>query len=279
MKVITPKPRKAKKVSATLETISPPRRIAGERQQVEVQVGQRGDREDREDADHDDDHQRLCPRHDVRPQDVQARHHQQDQDREEAGPASRVVDGRAGVVPERHRHHGGDDRVDGEHHPGDDAREVPLPPPADHVLQEPACRGVASAHFRERVALQRSHHLPPGGTRSTPRAGHLAGRTQQREDPRADHRADTDERGVAHRQGPLGLVDLCRARSVSSCHGQTLPRQVERTVVARASGYDAVPTSCEPAGWDRTTLPGRGAGGAKVGHGCQGARRGGTRRS
>ena len=53
MKVMTPKPRKAKNVSATLDTMSP-NGVAGEGQEVGVDVGQRRHREHREDAEHDD---------------------------------------------------------------------------------------------------------------------------------------------------------------------------------------------------------------------------------
>ena len=70
MKVMTPKPRKAKKVSATLETMSAARGTR-ERQQVEVEVAQGRDREHDQDADHDDDHHRLGLRDGLRAEDVE----------------------------------------------------------------------------------------------------------------------------------------------------------------------------------------------------------------
>ena len=74
MNVTTPKPRKAKKVSATLDTMSRERRVAGEREEVGVEVRQGRDGEDGQDADHDDHHDGLDPGHGLRADDVQGRH-------------------------------------------------------------------------------------------------------------------------------------------------------------------------------------------------------------
>ena len=71
MKVMTPKPRNAKKVSATLDTMSPKRRVPREREQVGVEVAQGGDREHGQDADHDDDDDGLRPRDRLGAEDVE----------------------------------------------------------------------------------------------------------------------------------------------------------------------------------------------------------------
>src|SRR4029077_18370509 len=87
------------------------------------------------------------------------------------------------------------------------------------VLEQAAGRRVAGAQLRERIALQSRDG--PGDQERQPyrRARYLAGRAQEREDPRADHRPDPDEGGLTHRQVPLrgggdGSVGLVHQRHV-----------------------------------------------------------------
>ena len=89
-------------------------------------------------------------------------------------------------------------------------------PPA-HVLEESSGRRVRGAELGERVALE--HRDPTGDEERHPhrRTCNLAGRAQEREDPGADHGADTDERSLANRVVPsdrrLDLGRLSHYRS------------------------------------------------------------------
>ena len=154
VKVITPKPRNAKKVSATLDTISRERRVPRERQQVESRLA------------------KVATENTVRmpmttttttvwtlatacePTTLRRGHHEEDEHREQLDPVVVVGDRGAGVAAERHRDHRGDDRVDRQQQPRDDACEVALPPPSDDVLEQPAGRGVPRPELGEGVTLQ-----------------------------------------------------------------------------------------------------------------------------
>ena len=189
------------------------RRVARERQQVRVQVGQGRDREHREDPDHHDDHDGLCSSNDLRAQDVQRGHHEQHEDAEGLDPARVAEDRVAGVAAEGDRDHRGDDRVHREQHPREHPGEVSFAPAADDVLEEAARRGVPRPQLGEGVALE--HRDDAGEHEGDPDGGarHLPGRAQQREDAGSHHRTDPDERGVAHGQGPRrNLRRTLRAR-------------------------------------------------------------------
>ena len=67
----------------------PQRRVAGEGQQIEVDVGQRRHREHGEDADDDDDDDRLGPGDRLRADDVEQRHRHDDRTANILSPASR----------------------------------------------------------------------------------------------------------------------------------------------------------------------------------------------
>jgi hypothetical protein len=107
---------------------------------------------------------------------------------------------RGGVAPEGHRHHRRYDRVGQVGQPRGDPGEVAVTGPLRHVLQQPAGRRIPGTQLGERVTLQ--HRDEAGDEERQPhrRASHFPGRAEQREDPRAHHRPDPDERSLAHRQ-------------------------------------------------------------------------------
>ena len=138
---------------------------------------------------------RLRPGDGLRSDDVEQAHDDDDEHREALHPRGAAVgDGFARVAAERHGDHRGDDRVRRQEQPRDDAREVAVAEALADVFEQSACRREPRAELGERVALQhrddaRDHERQPDG-----RAGDLAGRAEEREDPGADHRADADER-------------------------------------------------------------------------------------
>ena len=81
-KVITPKPRKAKNVRATLGDDISQRRVAGEGQEMRVDVGQRRHREHGENTDNHVHYDRLGSGHRLRAQNVEDSHSQEDKDGE-----------------------------------------------------------------------------------------------------------------------------------------------------------------------------------------------------
>jgi hypothetical protein len=81
---------------------------------------------------------------------------------------------------------------------------------AADILQETAGRRVAGTEPRERVALQYRDRAGDQERQPHGRSGDLAGRPEQCEDPRTDHRADTDERGLADSEEPLRDLVILR---------------------------------------------------------------------
>jgi hypothetical protein len=199
--------------------------VAGEGQQVKVEVGKGGDREQREDGEHDVDDHRLGPGDGLRTDDVQQGHRQDEQHREGLDPRGAAVgEGGAGVAAERDGDHAGDDGVGGQDQPGDDAGEVAIAKSSHHVLEQTGRRGVAGAELREGVALQQGDPARDQERQPDGRAGNLAGRTEQREDPRADHGADADER---------------RRRTVSVADVEPLTAMAAGEIRTRGSGASA----------------------------------------
>jgi hypothetical protein len=133
-------------------------------------------------------------------EDVEGRHHDDDEYGEGFDPVGVVGDGGARIAAEGHRDHRSDDRVDGEEQPRDDPGEVALAPPPDDVLEESSRRGVAGTELGERVPLQDGDATRDEERDPDRRAGNFTGGAEQREDPCSHHRADPDEGRLAHRQ-------------------------------------------------------------------------------
>ena len=215
-------------------------------------------REDGEDPDDDHDDHALRISDELGPGDVHAGHDDDDQRREHLDPDGALLPGEhgTGVAAERDRHHRGHDGVRQVDQPRGDAGEVAVAESLRDVLEHAPGARVPGAEFRERVALQPRDG--PGDQERHPHRGpgHLAGRAQQREDPRAHHRPDPDERGLAHRQVLLllfrrrrsgcGLVHL-RCASIF-CHILFRPSRgvVTHSRVIPELGVQRRPTAARP---------------------------------
>ena len=122
-------------------------RVSREREQVDVHVGQGRDREHGEDADDDDDDQGLSLGHSLQAEDVEARHHHEDEYGEKLDPGVVVGDGGAGVAPEGHSNHRGDDCVDSQQQPRDDSGEMSSPQPRITYSKKPPADGYRAPSF------------------------------------------------------------------------------------------------------------------------------------
>ena len=152
--------------------------------------------------------------------------------REELGPPRVAVgDGAARVAAERDGDHARDDRVRGQDEPGDDAGEVAVAPTSHDVFEQAARRRVPRAQLGEGIALQSGDRARDQERQPDRGARDLTGRAEQREDPRADHRADADERGLAHRQV------RGRGRRLDGRHGY--PRVATSTALIVCSRFSA----------------------------------------
>ena len=212
--VTTPNPRKAKNVQRDAGHDVAERRVAREGEEIGIEVGERRHGEHGEDADHDDDDDGLGPRHGSRPDDVDHRHRHHDQHGEGLGPRlSAIPHDRAGVAAEGHGDHAGDDGVGGEDQPGDDAGDVAVAEPADDVLEQATCRRVPGAELGEGVALQPGDGAGDEERQPHGRPGDLARCAEEGEDPRADHRADADERRLTHAERPGCRGDVGHRRA------------------------------------------------------------------
>jgi len=162
-------------------------------------VDQRDDREQGEDPQHDVDDHGLRARDELGPDDVHAGHHDDDQRRKNLRPHLVLAGDRgAGVAAERDRHHRRHDGVHKVDQPRGGPGEMTVAEPLGDVLQQAAGARIPRAELGEGVALQDGDR--PGKEERQPhrRARYRAGRAQEREDPRAHHRPDADERGLAH---------------------------------------------------------------------------------
>ena len=137
----------------------------------------------------------------LRADDVDARHREHDQRREQVVPARRRVladEERRRVAPERDGDHRADDHDRGEvAEPGGDPDQASVAEPLDQVRDDPARRGEADAHLDDGVAEQRGDD--PGEEEREPdgRPRDRSGLAEQREDAGADHGADAEEGGAA----------------------------------------------------------------------------------
>ena len=80
--------------------------------------------------------------------------------------------------------------------------EVTIAEAASDVLDHPGAGGELRAHPPERVSLQGRDQTGQQERDPDRGPGDAAGRPQQGEDPRADHRPHTDEGRLAHRHRP-----------------------------------------------------------------------------
>src|SRR5215467_931437 len=159
--VMMPKPRKAKKVSATLEMMSfsggyPEGASSDGFMLTSVTiVDQRDDREQGEDPQHDVDDHGLRARDELGPDDVHAGHHDDDQRRKNLRPHLVLAGDRgAGVAAERDRHHRRHDGVHKVDQPRGGPGEMTVAEPLGDVLQQAAGARIPRAELGEGVALQ-----------------------------------------------------------------------------------------------------------------------------
>ena len=227
------------------------RRIAAERQQVQVDVDDRHADEDGEDGEQDDDDQRLRPVDDPRADQVDPQHPEHDGRREHVVPAARGVvadEKRGGIAAERDRHHRAHDH-DGREvaQPRRDSDEAAVSEPLGEVRDQAARGREAHAELDDGVAEQagddpgEQERQPHGGARDRTRLA------EQREDARADHRADTEEGGAADGHRARTAV-LSRYES-----GRSAPSRSDPTTTAR--DYDI--TAAAGARISLRAVPGR----------------------